>query len=144
MADKTEEKRPPKVKNLSGKKVPILQYVVMPDGRAVKKFSGEVLPELPHDVAETLQCKRLADMGLLEIEGYKTPEVVAKRLTPPTKQAAPEPPKKEPAKEEPAPDKEEAPKATSKATPKAKPKAEKLADKPSTAKGKKEKPKETK
>lgn len=71
MADKTEEKAIPKVTNISGKKVPILQYVVMPDGRAIKKFSGEILPELPHDVADTMQCKRLAEMGLLKIEGYR-------------------------------------------------------------------------
>lgn len=146
MADKTEEKKAeeakeeappvekaeeklPKVKNISGKKVPILQYVVLPDGRAVKKFSGEVLPELPHDVADTIQCKRLADMGLLEIEGYKTPRVTAEKMKAPVKVPTESkvPPKLSP----------------SKPTPQAKPKEEKSVDKPST-KGKKEKSKEDK
>jgi len=69
----------PKVKNLSGTTVLIQHWKLLPDGRLLDP-RGVVKGAVPDDVAYSAAAKRLADQGVLDIEGYK-----------PKKAAAPEP-----------------------------------------------------
>jgi len=72
----------PKVKNLTDKTVPIQHWKLLPDGRALDP-RGNVKAVLPDDVAYSAAAKRLADQGVLDIEGY-----VVKKTAPPPSPAA--------------------------------------------------------
>ena len=69
------------IKNISGKPLPILRWTLLPDGRAVARFTGKI-QDLPVSAVQSPQARRLADEGLVEIEGY----------TPAPKAATPPPP----------------------------------------------------
>jgi len=69
----------PKVKNLSGKGIPLLRHRILPDGR-VQDPKGHVHDLLPHELAHTAQALRLVKEGWIEIEGlsFKSQVVAVK------------------------------------------------------------------
>lgn len=58
-----------KVQNLQGRTVSLLRWKVLPDGRCVNP-RGDVGCCLPDAVAYSDKAKRLADQGVLKLEGY--------------------------------------------------------------------------
>lgn len=66
----------PKVKNLTKKTIPVQRWKFLPDGRVMDP-RGNLKGAVPDDVAYSAAAKRLADQGVLDIEGYrpKKPDV---------------------------------------------------------------------
>lgn len=67
----------PKVKNLSGTTVRIQHWQLLPDGKILDP-RGVVKGAVPDDVAFSAAAKRLADQGVLDIEGYRSKAVPPK------------------------------------------------------------------
>lgn len=68
----------PKVKNLTKETVHVQRWKFLPDGRVMDP-RGNLKGAVPDDVAYSAAAKRLADQGVLDIEGYRpkkpTPKV---------------------------------------------------------------------
>lgn len=82
----------PKVRNDSGRVIPLLRWKILPDSRVISPL-GEIKTEFPADMAYSPQAKRLADQKLITIEGY----MVAGSSAAPAKKPVAEPVKPAPA-----------------------------------------------
>jgi hypothetical protein len=73
----------PKVKYIEkgGSGASIMRWRFLPDGRVLDPH-GQVKAQVPDDVAYSPAAKRMADRGILDIEGYVVPK---------KKEAAPSP-----------------------------------------------------
>lgn len=59
-----------KVMNLTARGVPFLGWRVLPNGSDLTDPNGQKQTSMPADVAYSAQAKRLADQGLIAIDGY--------------------------------------------------------------------------
>lgn len=75
----------PKVKNLSDKTVLVQHWKFLPDGRVMDP-RGNLKGVVPDGVTYSAAAKRLADQGVLDIEGYRPKPVVP--VDPPPKMEA--------------------------------------------------------
>jgi hypothetical protein len=82
----------PKVKYIEkgGPGASVMRWRFLPDGRVLDPH-GRVKAQVPDDVAYSPAAKRMADKGILDIEGYVVPK---------KKKATPSPPVMTSAKEE--------------------------------------------
>lgn len=59
-----------KVRNLTGRSVPLLRWRILPNSDQALNPAGEVVDYVPDVVSYSPQAKRLADQGILWIQGY--------------------------------------------------------------------------
>jgi len=64
-----------KMKNLTDTTVSVQRWKFLPDGRCLDP-RGNVKNVVPDDVAYGAAAKRLADQGVLDIEGYRPKKVI--------------------------------------------------------------------
>lgn len=73
----------PKVKYIEkgGSGASIMRWRFLPDGRVLDPH-GQVKAQVPDDVAYSPAAKRMADRGILDIEGYVVPKKKKKEAAP--------------------------------------------------------------
>jgi len=75
-----------KVKNLTNRHLEVLRWKILPLSGTMLSSSHHLVDDMPNELAYSDTMKRLADEGLVEIEGY----------TPPANMPPPPAPKTEP------------------------------------------------
>lgn len=67
-----------KVENLTDRGVPLLRWRILPKGVKALNPRGDIVECVPDSVAYSDAAKRLADSGVLWVEGYSKPKKKAK------------------------------------------------------------------
>jgi len=78
----------PRVKYIekNGTGASVMRWRFLPDGRILDPH-GNVKKMVPDDVAYSQAAKRMADKGILDIEGYAAPKAAVKKAPPPAPKA---------------------------------------------------------